>query len=286
MTNLKGSVSGARSNTASTPGAFTLIELLVVIAIISLLAGRLLPVLSKAKAKALGITCLSNLKQLQLAHLIYPEDNDDFLTTPGNKLDEDPWVGGWLGWPGQFPSDNTNTALITDPKHARFAPYIQDVRVYKCPSDLSHVMVGSKKYYRPRSMSMNHAMRSKGEWLPPGIIDYEQSKYKTFKKTSDFAAPGPSNLYVLLDEHPDSINAGGFANQMVENPGQIRIIDYPASFHNGAGGITFADGRAEIRKWVDDRTKLPARYSDMNLNVASPNNQDMIWLAQRTSILK
>jgi prepilin-type processing-associated H-X9-DG protein len=89
-----------------------------------------------------------------------------------------------------------------------------------------------------------------------------------------------------LDEHPDSINAGGFANMMVENRAQARIIDYPASYHNGAGGISFADGRAEIRKWVDPRTRPPVKYYNMPLNVPSANNEDMIWLSERTSVLR
>ena len=90
--------------------------------------------------------------------------------------------------------------------------------------------------------------------------------------------------YVLLDEHPDSLNAGGFANMMVESAGAARIIDFPASTHNGAGGIAFADGHAEIRKWIDPRTRAPVKYnSQLQLNVASPNNADMIWLADRTS---
>ena len=90
--------------------------------------------------------------------------------------------------------------------------------------------------------------------------------------------------FVLLDEHPDGINAGGFANMMVESSAAARIIDYPASYHNGAGGISFADGHAEIRKWVDPRTKPPPRYDNsLALNVSSPNNADMVWLADRTS---
>ena len=111
-----------------------------------------------------------------------------------------------------------------------------------------------------------------------------QKKYRTFYKAADIAAVGASQMFVLLDEHPDSINAGGYANQMVDGPATARIIDYPASYHNRAAGISFADGHAEIRKWVDPRTVQPVKFYDMPLNVASPNNRDVIWLAERTSV--
>jgi prepilin-type processing-associated H-X9-DG protein len=116
------------------------------------------------------------------------------------------------------------------------------------------------------------------------MVNASSKKYRVYYKTADIIDPAPSQCYVLLDEHPDSINAGGFANMMVESLAAARIVDFPASYHNGAAGISFADGHAEIRKWVDARTKPPVKYTgQMELNVTSPNNRDMVWLAERSS---
>jgi hypothetical protein len=262
-----------------------LIELLVVIAIIAILASMLLPTLAKAKHKAQGIQCLNNLKQLQLVFLIYPDDNADRLTSSGYKLPVEPtaWVNGWEDFSGTNP-DNWDPGTLTDPARAKFATYLKGVGVYRCPADLSMVKVGANLVPRLRSLSMGQQWAGPGDWLDPGGFgaNVTSKRYRVFFKKAEIDVP--SMRFVFLDEHPDSINAGGFANMMVETPSAARIIDFPASFHNGAGGISFSDGHAEIRKWVDARTRAPVHYNNnITLNVGSPNNQDMIWLADRTT---
>ena len=118
-----------------------------------------------------------------------------------------------------------------------------------------------------------------GSWLP-------KPPYRTYARMSDMTDPSPSMVWVLLDEHPDSINDAAFANEMVtaNNMGAARIIDFPASYHNGACGFSFADGHAEIKKWLDRRTKPPAKFNgNLALVQSSPNNPDVLWMAERTT---
>lgn len=265
------------------PAGFTLIELLVVIAIIAILAAMLLPALGKAKEKTKGISCMNNTKQVMLAWHMYNGDNRDRIVEsyhggaappPGRSA----WVQGWLTW--DTATDNTNIQFLVEDQYAKLAKYFGKVKnVYKCPSDIylstSQRQRGWKE--RVRSISGNIGIGEgnapTGPWEPI---------YKHIKKVGDMVHPGPVDTWVYMDEHPDSINDAGFFN-----PRQTLWIDVPATYHNGAAGLAFADGHSEIHKWRASLARHPAarNVSTVNYNVnlinGAAGDADIRWLSYR-----
>ena len=272
---------------------FTLIELLVVIAIIAILASLILPALSKAKARAEGAFCVSNTRQLALAWQLYSDDHNGRLAyNLGGGGDRGiaartnlNWVNNIMSWEvddvGQvLGSDNTNLATITS---ASLGPYAASARIYRCPSDrvLSAEQRKAGWSARIRSYSMNAMVGDAGDISQSGV-NQNNPDYVQFFNTDSIRKP--ANIFVFLDEHPDSINDGYFLNKSAKSA-DPQWIDLPASYHNGATSFSFADGHAELHRWRYAVTRPPAQPESVSLPMDIPDDQyaDFYWMIYRMS---
>jgi prepilin-type processing-associated H-X9-DG protein len=265
-----------------------LIELLVVIAIIGILAAMLLPALARARAKALGISCLNNTRQLGLAWMLYADEHNGRLaynvgTDSGsrgiaNHTDLN-WVNNIMDWEVTVGSDNTNTLTIT---RAALAPYANNaLRLYKCPADavLSSDQQKAGWSARLRSYSMNAMVGDAGEASSSGRNRNNPDYVQFFTLAS---LPKPIGIFVFLDEHPDSIDDGYFLNKAY----YTEWIDLPASYHNACANFSFADGHSESHRWHDASTLVPSRpdAASLPMYLGAPERTDFKWVLGRMSV--
>jgi hypothetical protein len=219
---------------------------------------------------------MSNLKQLQVCWLMYPDDNNQKLVVgySGDPNDPRRWVMGRM----QDDSEATNLVFI---QQGLLFRYNQSVGLYKCPSDKSTQQRGAK-LPRVRSVAMSTALGNPDPLLSLG----SSLRFRRYFKTSDLIAPPPSRQWVFMMEHPNSIGTGELAVDCLDKGAQTRIFDYPASYHGGADGLSFVDGHCEIHKYIDARTKPRIVWDGgriVTFNTPSPNNPDVTWIQERTA---
>ena len=270
--------------------AFTLVELVVALIMLGLLLCVFVPGLAKTGLSSKGFQCLNNNRQLCNAWRMYADESNDRIPyaswlggSPPDPRDPYSWANDELDL-SPVKRDNWDTNY--DIPHRPLWPFTgKNFGVYRCPSDPIYFVIGGVPLPRVRGMSMNVFL---GGFDGTNNGWPQLNTFRLFLKTTDLTAPGPSRTFVFTDERPDCINWGNYMTDMTgypNDPAQYQFNqDFPGMFHNGGGSFSFADGSAEIHRWVDPRTTPP--FYQALFTIAVPRDPDVGWLQSRATVPK
>jgi len=267
---------------------FTLAELLVVLATLALLTALVLPAMAGTQPRSKAFQCLNHMRQLALAWTLYAGENNERLV-----LNSDPHVAGTYLF-GGVPSwatgsedwsagqQNTNEAYVSDNRFSSLANFLANSpTVFACPAEnqISPTQRAIGWDHRARSTSMNGAIGEGNKYEQPGP-PFGWAQWYVAKKSTDFRTPTPAQTWVFTDEHPDSID--DILMYVAPFP-TTTFVELPGNQHDGAAGINFADGHADLHQWKGSvLPKQPVKFVVTQQVSCLTTDPDMLWLSQHT----
>jgi prepilin-type processing-associated H-X9-DG protein len=221
-----------------------LIELAVLIGLLALLATLALPAHGKAGRSGHAVSCANNLRQLMAGYLMYAHDNNDLALGSYSSDSVPAWCSGVLG----------SAPPAIDEEFVRKSPtyrYVASTGVFRCPSDVFRITYHGQLWLRNRSYAVNSFMGTPSSWT-----SLNSDLFKSATKLSDITSPGPSAVYVLIEEHENSINDSHFLPfKDLHQFGNPVWLDAPAGRHGNAAGLAYADGHSDIHRWIDSNVQ-------------------------------
>ena len=269
---------------------FTLVDLLVMLEVLGVLAATLLPAFASSQPRGKAAQCLNSMRQLTLAWTLYASENNEQLAinsdphTKGSAFfpagsTNPSWITGTVDW--TLSQANTNVNYLISNNYSLLGNYLgRSAAVFACPA--ANIVSPAQRSlgwnHRIRSVAMDAAVGNGDKYMEPGN-PFGWTAWYFARKSTDLNQPGPGQTWVLIDEHPDSIDDG---LMYTSSYATTSFSELPSDLHDGAGAVTFADGHVEMHKWTGTVANKPVKFTELQQIPNTFADPDMSWLAQHT----